>query len=117
MNEKTLEKRTILVCLSSSPSCQSIIKAANKAKKQEDRFLALYVGLKEKLNTDNSLQSNVDLVKSYGGEIHVLESNEIVLSIVEFAKRMGLPIYILALVRQVIPYLLRDQLENNLLPI
>ncbi len=89
MNEIKQEKRTILVCLSSSPSCQSIIKAANKAKKQEDRFLALYVGLKEKLKTDNSLQSNVDLVKSYGGEIHVLESYEIVLSIVEFAKRMG----------------------------
>lgn len=89
MKEKIQPKRTILVCLSSSPSCQSIIKAANQSKNKEDHFLALYVGSKERINTDNSLQSNIDLVKSYGGEVHIIESNEIVLSIVEFAKRMG----------------------------
>ena len=89
MVESHTSKKTILVCLSPSPSCQNLIRTAYKFKTNEDSFLALYIGLNEDVKKDASLGANVDLVKQYNGDVIIIESNDVVSSIVEYARRVG----------------------------
>ncbi|MBR4164469.1 MAG: DUF4118 domain-containing protein [Solobacterium sp.] len=83
------EKKTILVCLSASPSNERVIRSASRFYVEgRDTFLALYVGSYEKdVTHDKKLQENIALAKSFGAQIDVMESREITLTISEYAKR------------------------------
>ena len=89
MNENSINKKTILVCLSASPSCQSLIKTASKYIEKDDNFLAIYVSPNKEATNNSVLQANIDLVKNYNGEVVIVESDDVVSSIVEYAKVSG----------------------------
>ena len=89
MAESNISQKTILVCLSASPSCRKLIEIAAKYKFNGDRFIALYVGLKSEVKPNTVIQENIDLVKQHDGEVQVLESNDVVSSIVEYARYEG----------------------------
>ena len=85
----TEEELIILVCLSASPSNLHVIHAASKlAKKGCRSAIALYVGGSREQTAENpTLQENIAEAKKEGFEIHFAESNDIPLTIAEYAKR------------------------------
>ena len=86
----TEEELIILVCLSASPSNLHVIHAASKlAKKGCRSAIALYVGGSHEQTAENpTLQENIAEAKKEGFEIHFAESNDIPLTIAEYAKRV-----------------------------
>ena len=82
----------ILACLSSSPSNPRVIRAAAKLKEASSRTpIALYVGAPGyDISGDAQLLDNIALARELGFEIHTLESNDISLTISEYAKRVGI---------------------------
>lgn len=88
MNDSKLH---ILVCLSSSPSSQRVIRAAQKLYHPEkDLFIALYVGSSETdAENDAELMRNFAFAKECGAQTQTIVSNDIALSVSEYARRIG----------------------------
>ncbi|MBR4455371.1 MAG: DUF4118 domain-containing protein [Solobacterium sp.] len=93
MTDRTEQQKrtiTVMVCLSSSPSNIRVIQAAEKMLRggQETAY-ALYVGNgKESASQRAALQETIDAAKAAGFEIHILSSNDIPLTIAEYARRV-----------------------------
>ncbi len=88
MNDSKLH---ILVCFSASPSSQRVIRAAQKLYHPEkDLFIALYVGSSETdAENDAELMRNFALAKECGAQTQTIVSNDIALSVSEYARRIG----------------------------
>lgn len=97
MNEVTVaEKNTnkatvILLCLSASPSSRRVIQAAAEFLQIPDsEGIAIYIGPPgSEGNESRQLKENIELARSGGFEFHSLESDDILVSITEFAKRVS----------------------------
>ena len=78
----------VLLCLSPSPSNKRVIQAASRlAEGKVKSAIAIYVGSsKEEFSKNPALKENVELAKSAGFEIYVFESNDILMSIAEYAR-------------------------------
>nr|MCR5299705.1 hypothetical protein [Erysipelotrichaceae bacterium] len=78
----------ILICLSGSPSNLRVIKAAAKLfERDKGSLTALYVSsANEDIASNTTLQKNIACAESLGAEVHFAQSNEIVLTISEYAK-------------------------------
>ena len=85
------DKLRILVCLSSSPSSQRVIRAAQKLYHPEtDLFIALYVGASETdAENDAGLMRNFAYARECGAETQTIISHDIALSVSEYARRIG----------------------------
>ena len=81
-------KMNILICLSGSPSNARVIKAAAKLfERGSGSMTALYVSsMNEDIHSNPALQKNIALAESLGAETHFARSNEIALTISEYAK-------------------------------
>ena len=81
-------KMNILICLSGSPSNARVIKAAAKLfERGSGSMTALYVSsMNEDIHSNPALQKNIALADSLGAETHFARSNEIALTISEYAK-------------------------------
>ena len=85
-NEKA---NVILVCLSPSPSNARVIHAGAKMiNAYTENATALYVCADQHSVESKPLQDNIAIAKEAGFEIHVIESNDITLTIAEYAKRI-----------------------------
>ncbi len=80
----------VMVCLSASPSNARVIRAAAKLLgPHTENAIALYVGGGDAVSADaKPLQDNIAIAKESGFEIHVIESNDIPVTIAEYAKRI-----------------------------
>lgn len=90
--KKNDEKRTVvLLCLSSSPSSRRVIQAASDFLAVPDTHgIAVYVApVSESGQENRQLKENIDLARAAGFEFHTLESDDILVSITEFAKRIS----------------------------
>ncbi|MBQ1809661.1 MAG: DUF4118 domain-containing protein [Erysipelotrichaceae bacterium] len=78
----------ILICLSGSPSNLRVIKAAAKLfERDKGSLTALYVSsANEDIASNTILQKNIACAESLGAEVHFAQSNEIALTISEYAK-------------------------------
>ena len=78
----------ILICLSGSPSNLRVIKAAAKLfERGSGSLTALYVSsADEDIASNTLLQKNIACAESLGAEVHFAQSNEIALTISEYAK-------------------------------
>ena len=78
----------ILICLSGSPSNLRVIKAAAKLfERDKGSLTALYVSsADEDIASNTILQKNIACAESLGAEVHFAQSNEIALTISEYAK-------------------------------
>ncbi|MBR3151455.1 MAG: DUF4118 domain-containing protein [Erysipelotrichaceae bacterium] len=78
----------ILICLSGSPSNLRVIKAAAKLfERDKGSLTALYVSsANEDIASNTTLQKNIACAESLGAEVHFAQSNEIALTISEYAK-------------------------------
>ena len=78
----------VLLCLSPSPSNKRVIQAASKmAAGNSKSAIAIYVGTsKKEVSEQPVLQENIALAKEKGFEIYVFESNDILLTIAEYAR-------------------------------
>lgn len=81
----------ILVCMSSSPSSQKIIRCAAKmATNYHCKLTALYVATmnKEDLKEQDQiqLQKNIDLAENLGAKVEIIYADDIVFQITEFAR-------------------------------
>jgi two-component system sensor histidine kinase KdpD len=78
----------ILICLSGSPSNLRVIKAAAKLfERGSGSLTALYVSsADEDIASNTLLQKNIACAESLGAEVHYAQSNEIALTISEYAK-------------------------------
>lgn len=89
--QKTEKKEHILVCLSSSPSNEKIIRtAAQMAQAFQANFTALYVQTAEKTEKTpedlSRLQKHIRLAEQSGAEIVTTHSEDIALQIAEYAR-------------------------------
>lgn len=84
----TEKECVVLLCLSPSPSNKRVIDAAARlAEGKAKSAIAIYVGSsKEEFSKNPALQENVELAKQKGFEIYVFESNDILMSIAEYAR-------------------------------
>ncbi len=91
MTETKKHQKTILACLSASPSSQRVIRAAAKLYDPEhDQLIALYVSNAQiDTHRDPVLRENIELAKNCGAEIHTIESNDIALTIAEYARHIS----------------------------
>lgn len=87
MSHTLRQPQNILVCLSSSPSNQRVIRAASKLfDSSHDTFIALYIGeSEESLTSHPVLQKNMQLAKQLGAHIHFIQSKDVALAIAEYA--------------------------------
>ncbi|MBR3167424.1 MAG: DUF4118 domain-containing protein [Erysipelotrichaceae bacterium] len=78
----------ILICLSGSPSNLRVIKAAAKLfERDKGSLTALYVSsANEDIASNTTLQKNIACAESLCAEVHFAQSNEIALTISEYAK-------------------------------
>ncbi len=97
MPKKTEEAYTdehILVCLSSSPSCEKIVRTASRmAKAFQGRFTALFVQTPDNAHMDEEeqkrLEKHVHLARQLGAHIEIVYSDDIPYQIAEFARLSG----------------------------
>lgn len=91
-DEKNSTKNTVvLLCLSSSPSSRRVIQAAAEFLRIEgSEGIAIYITPHDHSPDDNPrLQENIALAKESGFEFHSLQSDDILVSITEYAKRIS----------------------------
>lgn len=81
----------ILLCLSQSPSSRRVIQAASAFISAENtQGIAVYVGSDRDAAAENrQLKENIDTARNAGFEFHHLESDDLVVSIAEFARRIS----------------------------
>ena len=87
--ELNKENEHILVCLSSSPSNEKIIRTAAKmARDMRARFTALYVqtGKRERESDKRRLEAHVQFAKESGAEIVMTHGENVPLQISEYAQ-------------------------------
>ncbi len=85
-------KPKFLVCISSSPSSEKIIRwTAKTAKAFNAKWIALYIETPDSLNKNKDemklLNNNIELAKSLEGEFVQIEGFNIAISVAEFAKQ------------------------------
>ena len=79
---------SVLVCLSASPSNQRVIRAAAKVKKRGGTAVALYVSENVgEIPADSKLYENMQLARSLGFEVRTAQSNDIAVTISEYARQ------------------------------
>ena len=86
--ELNKENEHILVCLSSSPSNEKIIRTAAKmARDMRARFTALYVqtGKRERESDKRRLEAHVQFAKESGAEIVMTHGENVPVQIAEYA--------------------------------
>ena len=88
---QTEKQPVILLCFSSSPSSRRVIRCAGRYLSiPGSRGIGLYVHTPSSVQKDDIiLRENISEAKKAGFEIHTVESNNLVLSIAEFAEQVG----------------------------
>ena len=90
-DEENNRNTMILLCLSQSPSSKRVTQAAAEFLRIPDSSgIAITISPPETLNSPSrQLSENIAYAKSLGFEFHALESDDILVSITEFAKRIS----------------------------
>ena len=84
------QQTIVLVCLSASPSTMHVIDTAAKLASQSKEAIALYVSdTADKIPVESQLYENMQYAEKLGFEVHTARSNDIALTISEYAKRMN----------------------------
>ncbi|MBR3364346.1 MAG: hypothetical protein IKG53_05690 [Solobacterium sp.] len=84
------KQTSILVCLSASPSNQRVIHAASKLITNDVNAIALYVSeTVGEIPPGSKLFENMQYARDLGFEIHTAQSNDLALTISEYAKRVN----------------------------
>ncbi len=84
------KQTSILVCLSASPSNQRVIHAASKLITKDVNAIALYVSeTVGEIPPGSKLFENMQYARDLGFEIHTAQSNDLALTISEYAKRVN----------------------------
>ena len=84
----------VMVCLSPSPSCRRVIRAAARfagsGNVPDPAPLALYVGTSgREADEDSRLRENIRYAREYGFEVHTIRGSDIPLTISEYARHEG----------------------------
>ena len=91
MQRKKTEDVKVLVCISSSPSNQRVIRSAARFAQGSNRSLtALYVDSNGKKDLSEGIRSNLALAQSFGAEIEILTRKDILGTIMDYVREQGI---------------------------
>ena len=91
MQRKKAEDAKVLVCISSSPSNQRVIRSAARFAQGSNRSLtALYVDRSGGNNRGEGIRKNLALAQSFGASVEILVRRDILGAIMEYVREQGI---------------------------